>query len=738
MSRVVMSFVDHPPDWLKEIAGGLRDFIDLEPGAPKPLPNQQKQDQRGLVVPGYKYLGPLNGLDKGPPVNKADAVAKEHDIEYDKLLKEGDNPYLKYNHADAEFQNKLQEDTSWGGNLGRAVFQAKKRVLAPFGLVEEAPVKTAPGKKRPLSSPQISPDSSSGVGKKGEQPSRKRLNFDDAQDGSSETSPSGGGGEPSGNMATDIVASGAGAPMGDAQQGADGVGNASGDWHCDSEWMGDRVITKSTRTWVLPSYNNHLYKEIKSDGNGLAGSSYFGYSTPWGYFDFNRFHSHWSPRDWQRLVNNHWGFRPKAMHVKIFNIQVKEVTTQDQTTTVANNLTSTIQVFADTEYQLPYVQGNATEGCLPAFPPEVFTLPQYGYATLNRDDTNKDRPTDRSSFWCLEYFPSKMLRTGNNFEFVYNFENVPFHVGFAPSQNLWKTANPLVDSYLYRLSSTGTLGELKFRKILKGNYAQQYKNYFPGYHVRTQGYDTVTQRNNRVNMDVASKANTMWLDGDQYAAHPMPNGMANTKREDAGLIAIENSVVFNNQPADPGSTADLPVNNVFITKENESAAVNPLAFTQNDTDAANQQGSSTDAVVGSYTRGLLPGSVWMERDVYLQGPIWAKIPDTGANFHPSPALGGFGLKKPPPMLLIKNTPVPAYVTTFTEKPVNSFITQYSTGQVTVEMEWELLKENSKRWNPEIQFTNNFRSPTLVDFAPDSSGEYRTTRSIGTRFLTKPL
>lgn len=735
-----MSFVDHPPDWLKEVAGGLREFLDLEPGAPRPKANQQKQDQRGLVVPGYKYLGPFNGLDKGQPVNKADEVAREHDLEYNKLLEAGDNPYLKYNHADSEFQEKLQDDKSWGGNLGKAVFQAKKRVLEPFGLVEETPAKTAPGKKRPLESPWRSPDSSTGTGKKGDQPSRKRLNFDPPQDGSSEAAPSGGGegAAPSGNMATDIVATGAGAPMGDAQQGSDGVGNASGDWHCDSQWMGDRVITKSTRTWVLPSYNNHIYKEINSTGNGLNGSAYFGYSTPWGYFDFNRFHSHWSPRDWQRLINNHWGFRPKAMHVKIFNIQVKEVTTQDQTTTVANNLTSTIQVFADTEYQLPYVQGNATEGCLPAFPPEVFTLPQYGYATLNSDGTNKNHPTERSSFWCLEYFPSKMLRTGNNFEFVYKFEDVPFHVGFSPSQSLWKMANPLVDSYLYRFHKTGTLGEISCRKILSGNYAQQYKNFFPGIHIRTQGYNTQTQRQNRPNLDAAGKANTMWLDGSQYSAQPMPNGMANVKSEDGNLIALENSLIFNNQPADPGSTAELPIQNVLITKENETAPVNPLAFEQDDTMAANQQSSGQDAVVGSYARTLVPGAVWMERDVYLQGPIWAKIPDTGANFHPSPAMGGFGLKKPPPMVLIKNTPVPSYVTTFSDKPVKSFITQYSTGQVTVEMEWELLKENSKRWNPELQYTNNYQNPTLVDFAPDSSGEYRTTRSIGTRFLTKPL
>nr|8SG7_C Chain C, VP1 capsid [Bat adeno-associated virus] len=55
-----------------------------------------------------------------------------------------------------------------------ALFQAKKRVLEPFGLVEGEPEpKKTPSVKRP----HASPDSSSGVGKKGDQPARKRLDF---------------------------------------------------------------------------------------------------------------------------------------------------------------------------------------------------------------------------------------------------------------------------------------------------------------------------------------------------------------------------------------------------------------------------------------------------------------------------------------------------------------------------------------------------------------------------------
>lgn len=737
-----MSFVDHPPDWLEKLGEGLSEFFHLEAGPPKPKANQQhnphpdhKDDARGLVLPGYNYLGPGNGLDRGEPVNEADAAAREHDEAYQALLDAGDNPYLKYNHADAAFQARLQGDESFGGNLGRAAFQAKKRLLEPFGLVEGEPAL-----------PDKTEGAAGGQGRVDDYyPKRKKARAGETKGPSKDAAQSGSAGEgssqqlqipaPPSGVGSGTMSAGGGAPMGDDQQGADGVGNASGDWHCDSTWLGDRVVTKSTRTWALPSYNNHLYKEIHGiDGTTDGPNAYFGYSTPWGYFDFNRFHCHWSPRDWQRLVNNYWGFRPKAMRVKLFNIQVKEVTTENNVTTIANNLTSTVQVFADAEYQLPYVMGSGSEGAMPAFPPQVYTLPQYGYATVNR--RNKNTPNDRSSFYCLEYFPSKMLRTGNNFEFVFEFEDVPFHTSFAPAQNLFKLNNPLVDQYLYRFAKTDNAGNVRFKKIPGNKFGDTYKNWFPGNFYRTQGWNVTGA--NKVIADSHVAANKIRLDDVNYECQPMPHGMANNL-EGENKYALQNTLVFNHQPQPNGSTAEYPPENVLVTSESETVPVNQFACEVGGEVTNSVQDPNRNPSTTTYNmREIMPGSIWMDRDVYLQGPIWAKIPDTGASFHPAPAMGGFGLKRPPPMVLIKNTPVPAQVVTFTEIPINSFITQYSTGQVTVEMEWELKKETSKRWNPEMQYTNNYNNPTFVDFAPDNTGQYRTTRAIGTRYLTRPL
>nr|WDW25786.1 MAG: capsid protein [Canine parvovirus] len=708
-------------DWIgHKYAQGAKEFWDAKAGPPQP----KKDDARGLVLPGYKYLGPGNGLDKGEPVNRADAVALEHDKAYDELLKAGDNPYVKYNHADAKLQEDLQGDSSFGGNLARGVFQAKKRILEPLGLVEDDNTASAAKKRKPAT--QEDTVDQSGIADS--QYSQSDLSEIDRAE-QSQAGAEGTGTSEAPNLVPGTMSGGGGAPMGDDHQGADGVGNASGDWHCDSQWMGDRVLTRSTRTWVLPSYNNHLYRQISdATGVGGAGSRYFGYSTPWGYFDFNRFHCHFSPRDWQRLVNNHWGFRPKSMHVKLFNIQIKEVTT-----TIANNLTSTVQVFADTEYQLPYVLGSAHEGCLPPFPADVFMLPQYAYCT--RQNSNTVNPTPQSAFYCLEYFPSQMLRTGNNFSFSYEFEKVPFHSMWAHNQTLDRLMNPLIDQYLWYLNSiTGNPKVANFNKAIKTNLAEQARNWLPGPGYRNQPWNVNNAQNANIS-GLFGVVNRNRLEDRTSKIAPGPVLAESTSDSYQGQ-----TLIFAKTPSTVNTGASY--NDVIITRESEvgstnfEAGVAPLEITNNQQNASNAPTTGTTNV-----SPVMPGQVWMDRDIYLQGPIWAKIPHTDGHFHPSPLMGGFGLKHPPPQILIKNTPVPANPpTTFSAAKINSFITQYSTGQVTVEIEWELQKENSKRWNPEIQYSDNASATdgSTLHFAPDNNGLYTEFRTIGTRYLTRPL
>ncbi len=711
-------------DWIgRKYAQGAAEYWDLKAG---PSPPKKAKSEAGFNFPGHKYLGPGNSLDRGPPVDADDAAAQKHDQAYQEQLEAGDNPYLKYNHADREFQEALKDDVSFEGNLARGLFQAKKLVAEPLGLVE--PELAPPsGRKRPIPSSQDSGYSSS-------QDKRPNLDVDeeDREFAASAAETEAGSSPPTGDLGSITMSAGGGAPMDNAQQGADGVGNASGNWHCDSTWLDNRVITKSTRTWSLPTYNNHLYKKISSTvatGDG----TWFGFSTPWGYFDFNRFHCHFSPRDWQRLINNHWGIRPKAMHVKLFNIQVKEVTTQDSTTSIANNLTSTVQVFADTEYQLPYVTSNAHEGCLPPFPADVFMLPQYGYCTLQNGNTNN--PIAQSAFYCLEYFPSQMLRTGNNYVFSYQFEDVPFHSMYMHNQSLDRLMNPLIDQYLYYLSATSVNNTNTFSKSGKNDLPAQLRNWLPGPAFQTVAWNLSGTEQYGAS-STWSYSNRYSLDGRISKMEPGPVcAPTSTTFQGNGLIFAKNPTV--------ASTATAQ-DNVLITSEEETKTVDPQlgrpplnSISNNNTPAT----SGAPSTASGSIMPVMPGQVWQDRDIYLQGPIWAKIPRTDGKFHPSPLMGGFGLKNPPPQIFIKNTPVPGNPPTdFAPTKINSFITQYSTGQVTVEMEWELEKENSKRWNPEIQFTDNFSSSdgNMMHFAVDSNGLYSEPRPVGSRYLTRAL
>nr|QKN88757.1 MAG: capsid protein [Dependoparvovirus sp.] len=717
-------------DWIgKNYAQGAAEFWDLKSGPPAPK-KARKDGSAGFNFPGHKYLGPGNSLDRGEPVDADDAAAQKHDQSYQEQLEAGDNPYLKYNHADREFQEALKDDTSFEGNLARGLFEAKKLVAEPLGLVEP---ELAPGRKRPAeATPPKTPGKYLVIGPQTPHDSRRQLDFDQSdRQAAAEAGATGTGSVPTAaDLGSNTMSGGSVAPLDGTAQGADGVGNASGNWHCDSTWLGDRVITRTTRTWSLPTYNNHLYKRLNGGGTTAGDGTYFGFSTPWGYFDFNRFHCHFSPRDWQRLINNNWGIRPRSLRFKLFNIQVKEVTTQDSTTIISNNLTSTVQVFTDTEYQLPYVIGSAHEGCLPPFPADVFLLPQYGYCT--RQDGKSNNPTPRSAFYCLEYFPSQMLRTGNNFEFTYNFEKVPFHSMWAHNQTLDRMMNPLIDQYLYYLDITSNTG-FTFRKGVHTNLPEQERNWLPGPGIRNQAwFNSASGNNPRTGMWESSNKYILENRATKMAPGPAM-GIDSTKFDGNGII-FSKEYISNSNDANPSQ--------VNITRETEINSTNPLSGGPLGAHANNVQNTNTaPTVANTDVLGVMPGSVWQNRDIYLQGQIWAKIPHTDGHFHPSPLMGGFGLKNPPPQILIKNTPVPAQPPTeFSAGKVSSFITQYSTGQVTVEIDWELQKETSKRWNPEIQYSDDSSATnqSVLHFAPDEVGTYKEFRSIGTRYLTRPL
>lgn len=93
-----------------------------------------KKVKRGLVLPGYKYLGPFNSVNKGEATNPSDFAAQKHDNEYWHLSKKGINPYINFNEADKQFIKDTKEAKDWGGRIANWIF-TKKQKLAESGWI---------------------------------------------------------------------------------------------------------------------------------------------------------------------------------------------------------------------------------------------------------------------------------------------------------------------------------------------------------------------------------------------------------------------------------------------------------------------------------------------------------------------------------------------------------------------------------------------------------------------------
>lgn len=80
---------------------------------------------KGVVLPGSKYIGPGNSLNRGKPKSSADAAALQHDKDYDATIKKHGNKikkklYLGFSDADERLMKRSDITTpdglaTWGG-----------------------------------------------------------------------------------------------------------------------------------------------------------------------------------------------------------------------------------------------------------------------------------------------------------------------------------------------------------------------------------------------------------------------------------------------------------------------------------------------------------------------------------------------------------------------------------------------------------------------------------------------
>lgn len=635
---------------------------------------------RGLLFPGYNYLGPFNPLENGDPVNKADEAAKKHDQAYNKYINKGLNPYLKFNKGDQDFIDSLQSDSSVGGNFARAVFHIKKQIAPALNEPKdtgEPPAKKdkRAGNKRHLYFARLN---------KGAKKSKADNNNMDGDLGDNEQ----GAGEAPAAAGGERSAGGGGAIGGGGGGNNHGVGISTGGWIGGSILGNNTIITRNTRQWWCPIRDNHLYKRYTGYNKNGADFKMEGYTTPWNMFNFNQYSSHFNPNEWQWLVNRAKRFRPKRMEVKIYNLQIKQESTQDTNAQYTNDLTAGLHVLCDGEHAFPWTQLPWDKGCMPELPHEIWELTQYAYLTLPSQAQDSESNSTEMNIRCaipmylLEETDHAVIRTGESIVFHHDFDCG--WVDNTRSSNMPQLAftNPLVDSRLVKISyqpgqSSGTTVQQQCLPYQKN------PPWWPGPGYR-ENLATTGSGNNTV---LGPYMTSYYPENMSYAAGPLSYG-APTGPYVGGESARQDNTTINNNylrftPGDEAGTTTG--NNRFITRDSILSGTRDQMLAR--------------ATGNSYTEiknvSMMPNQVWDSAPISRYNPIWVKIPRTNRHTMIDTEDGTIPMAHPPGTIYVKLAHIPT--------PGNNgrdFLNIYATGQVSCEIEWEYEENYTKNWRPE--------------------------------------
>lgn len=664
----------------------------------------------GWVLPGYKYLGPFNPIKNGKPINKADAAARRHDLAYDQYLKEGKNPYLYFNKADQKFLDELKGDYSIGGLLGKGAFHIKK-AIAPE-LAGDKPRKTPQAQKRHLYFLR----------------SHARAAKQKKMDGAANPDNAG---EGTSNQAVEpvprsISASGGGGGGGGGGGMGGSVGISTGGWTAGTYFGDNVIITNVTRQWYAPIYNQHLYKKIDTGGDWPTpnNTEWRGMSTPWGYFNFNCYHSHFSPQDWQRMVNEYKAWRPRKMHVKIYNLQIKQVVQLGLDTLYNNDLTAGVHIFCDGSHQYPYAQHPWDESTLPELPNTVYKLPQYAYFQNFYDmvDTaatriNEKRILQGIPLYMLEHSSHEVLRTGEETEFSFDFDCQWMNNdrAFCPPQ---ADFNPLVKTrraYARYIADTNTQQATIYSPFNKPS------NWLPGPAMFPKG----DMRNTDNPAAAKGPFITTW--------HPTGTEQNLEVSTGQGVMGSNIPNVYSQglstQPVTGASSLQDSTQLIYNATDNNNDN-NTLYSTQIDTDMNRfgeawriQMTATNDAAVTKINDvWMFPNQTWNEIPFTRDTPIWDKVPRADKHTLLTSADGTIPMTHPPGTIFVKVAKIPIP----TANNTDSYLNIYVTGQVTCQILWEAQRYQTKNWRPEPRIDAASFASNAETFNFNNAGQYIRT------------
>nr|AMH38322.1 VP1/VP2 [Porcine bocavirus] len=662
---------------------------------------------RGLLFPGYNYLGPFNPLENGDPVNKADEAAKKHDQAYNKYINKGLNPYLKFNKGDQDFIDSLQSDSSVGGNFARAVFHIKKQIAPALNEPKdtgEPPVKKdkRAGNKRHLYFARLN----KGAKKAKADPNNMDGDMGDNEQGAGEAPAAEGGARAAGGPG--------GGGGGGGPSGNHGVGISTGGWIGGSILGNNRIITKNTRQWVCTIKNDHKYKQYTQWTQGSTNMGMQGYTTPWNMFNFNQYSSHFNPNEWQWLLNRAKRSRPVKMEVKIYNIQIKQRTVTGSDVQYTNDLTAGLHVLCDGEHAFPWTQLPWDKGCMPELPHQIWELPQYAYLTVASQTQDTENNQDEMHIRCmvpmylLEETDHAVIRTGENIFFHHTFDCG--WVDNTHSSNMHQLANinPLIDSRLVRKHyTTGSSGATE---DIQCNAYQKSGAWWPGPGYRT---NQVTNAHNSNAVDSvlgpfmsAYVPDGMTITGGGARKHgaatgPYVGGQSAAATDNGNI----NGNIFSFTPGDANIT------------HAQNQVINRAAVLTETRDQKLYQATGNSEREWSNVY-MMPNQMWDSAPVSRYNPIWVKIPRVDRHTMLDTEDGTLPMTHPPGTIYAKLANIPT--------PDNSHLNIYATGQVSCEITWEYEEHFDKNWRPErrIDVTSMDRDVYKID----DNGAYRLPRS----------
>nr|AWB14580.1 VP2 [Murine-associated porcine bocavirus] len=531
----------------------------------------------------------------------------------------------------------------------------------------------------------------------------------------------------------DVVDSGVGRAGGNGGGGGGGggtgnIGMATGGWVGGTYFGKNKVVTNITRQWFVPIYNGHKYtKETETDNSGF----WTGIRTPWGYINMNSYSCHFSPNDWQRLLNNYKRWRPSKMRVQLYNLQIKQVVKLGTDTLYNNDLTAGVHIMCDGSHQYPYSQSGWDSELIPELPGTVYKLPNYCYFQELGDIG--DGNTDIRETWLgtacplffLENTSHEVLRTGEDTTFEFDFDCgwIFNDRAFCPPQCDF---NPLVKTRRSRFiwGSSGNSSEPYY------NYKKP-SNWMPGPGTRLNGNMGGT------NLKTSSGAfNTSWAPpGTQQAATSTtymgspalqqvnwPGKSMPTAPANAACSQVDPERLIYDEPAQTGQTADasLKYNNISndltrwgtVWSQSQTAASGGTTNTRLDT-------------VWQY-----PMQAWNGQEVTRYAAIWDKQPNTDFHTTLSSSDGTIPMKHPPGNIFIKVAKIPIP----TEGGEDSYLNIYCTGQISIEIEWEAEEYETKNWRPELRISSATIGRNMYNM--NAAGQYNTNGSIYSTMPTR--